>query len=182
MGHKEASQPTKEGRGAKKGPEEEKREGNRKRERGAAGWEAGGSEGGASQALGDSWILEWSAPGWALGSHSFHPNINPTRHACSFFTFTAGKIEAPEKKSVKFTQLIPSPEFMCCFLLSGSAPSLHPWSGAHNHDPAPPRQAEPAFSRNTLGPVSRPQICPGKPVYQQGSQALPRVRGPACIL
>ena len=36
----------------------------------------------------------------------------------------------------------------------------------------------PAFSRNTLGPVSGPRYVLEKPVSQQGSRALPRVRGP----
>ena len=38
--------------------------------------------------FGDTWILVWSAPGRALGSRRFIPNINPTRHVSSFSLYS----------------------------------------------------------------------------------------------
>ena len=51
--------------------EEEKEEEDRKKRE--VQWGGAGGPGGPHKPFGDTWILEWSAPGRVQGSHSFYP-------------------------------------------------------------------------------------------------------------
>ena len=78
----------------------------------------------------------------------------------------AGKIELREEickvHSADPQQRLWHQSLCVCFLLGGSASALHPSSGAHSHDPAPPHQAGPCLLQEHTWPGFRPQICPGK--------------------
>lgn len=137
FGHTEASS-HKEGRGGQR-TEEEKEEGDRKSER--CSRVGRGSSWGPHKHFSGHLILEWSAPA-GTGLPLISSLISTlTRHACSLFTLQLGKIELREE-ICKVHSADPHQSLCVCFLLSGSASTLHPWSGAHSHDPAP-RQAEP---------------------------------------
>ena len=98
------------------------------------------------------------------------------------FTLQLGKLSS-EKKSVKFTQLILSRDSDTRVYMFATFSAAQPLPSTPGVEPTATTQhllarLSPAFSRNTLGPVSGPRSVLEKPVSQQGSQALPRVREP----
>lgn len=98
------------------------------------------------------------------------------------FTLQLGKLSS-EKKSAKFTQLILSRDSDTRVYVFASFSAAQPLPSTPGVEPIAMTQyllarLGPAFSRNTLGPVSGPRSVLENPVSQQGSRALPRVRGP----